>query len=260
MLKIVLILLFSNLLLSAKYLVTTYFPLETILLNKIGQNEFKIKEIKNVYSDSYTKLTPSEIEKLANVKIYFHLGLKIEKEYAKILKEYNSELIVVDLSENIKKIDNNPYIWTDPLILRDVATNIYNALVLNDEFNKEYYKTNYETFLNELDDIFLRVKQKIDSSATSSLYVYDDYWFYFAQRFRLNLIKKEKRYISAKEVIELIKFSEDNGVNKLLISKNESSDIVKSMISNTKIVIIEDDIFDELLLVNLVSLASNISK
>lgn len=260
MLKIVLILLFSNLILSAKYLVTTYFPLETTLLNKIGQKEFKIKEIKTVYNSEFNKLAPTDIEKFANVKVYFHLGLDIEKEYAKILKEYNSELLIVDLSENIKKVDNNPYIWTDPLLLREIAQNMYNNLVLIDGINKDYYKTNYEAFLNELDDMFLRIKQKIDTSPTSSLYVFDDYWFYFAQRFRLNLIKREKRFISAKEVIELIKFSEENSVNKLLISKRESTDIVKSMISNTKITTIEDDIFDELLFVNLVSLASNISK
>ena len=64
-----------------------------------------------------------------------------------------------------------------------------------------------------------------------------------AQRFRLNLIKREKRFISAKEVLELIKYSEENSVNKLLISKYESTDLVKSMISNTKITTIEDDIF-----------------
>ena len=109
MLKFLFILLFP-LVLFSKIQVVTYFPLESHLINKIAQKEVKIREITSRYLRDYQELPQSEISRLSNGKIFFHFGLDIEKQYAEALLKYNPKLIVVDISSNIKKIKNNPYV------------------------------------------------------------------------------------------------------------------------------------------------------
>ena len=126
MLKIFFIL-FLPLLLFSKIQILTYFPLETHIVKKIGQKEIVPREITNRYLSEFRKIPSSEISRLSNSKIYFHFGLDIEKEYESILIEKNPNLKIIDMSKDVNKINNNPYIWMDPFAMRVIAKNIYEA-------------------------------------------------------------------------------------------------------------------------------------
>ena len=259
MLKIFFILLFP-LFLFSKIQVITYFPLESHLLNKIGQKELSIKEISARYLDTYRQLPHSEVSRLSNAKVYFHFGLPVELEYEKVLKNQNPNLIVVDMSANIEKINQNPYIWTDPLLLRIVAKNIFDALVKMDKYKKDFYQTNYENFLNEIDETFLKVKQKLGKSEIETVYVCDDYWEYFAKRFRIETIKKEEKYLNISEIPELMKFTQDKNIKKILFFDTKDYAKILSLSSNLNLQIIEDDIFNNTWQFNLTNLAQNLTK
>ena len=131
--------------------VVTYFPLESNILRKITYNEVSIKEINQKYSNQQKTLTNKELSRFSNAQLYLHFGLDEEKRCFNLLKSKNAKIIEVDLSTNVEKIDNNPYIWTDPLLMRDIAKNIYEVVVKYDEDRKDLYKKNYEAFLDEID-------------------------------------------------------------------------------------------------------------
>ena len=255
----ILLLLFP-LFLFSKNLVVTYFPLETHLVNKIAQKEVKIREITSRYVSTYKELPLSELSKLANTKIFFHFGLDIEKQYAEALLKYNPKLIVVDISSNIKKIKNNPYVWTDPLNLRAVAKNIYDTFIEYDKSKESYYKENYEKFLDEIDQTFLKVKQKINSSEIEYMYVFDNFWDYFAKRFGIVTIQREKRYLSIAEIPKMTEFSRDKNIKKLLFSQYDNKDFILSISSNLNLQTIDDDIFNQQWQLNLLNLAQNLTK
>lgn len=259
MIKIFFIL-FLPLLLFSKYQVVTYFPLESQIIKKIAQDEVKIREISNRYIEDFREIPASEISKLSNAKIYFHFGLQVEKEYAKLLTQKNHELLVVDLSSNIEKIDNNLYIWTDPFLLREIAKNVYETLVFIDKYKADFYKKNYESFLEEIDETFLKIKQKLNSSEVNSIFVFDDYWKYFAKRFRIELIKREKKVLNISEVSELVKFKESKNIKKVLFFKSEDYEKATSLGSNLNIQIVESDIFLDNWQFNMINLAQNLSK
>jgi zinc transport system substrate-binding protein len=258
--KFLFILFFFPVFLFSKYQVITYFPLESYLVRKIAHEEVKIREISNRYISEYQELPYSEISKLSNAKAYFHFSLDVEHKYAKILKEKNPEIILVDLSSNIFKIDDNPYIWTDPLLLREVAKNIYETLVIINKDKKDFYKKNYEIFLNEIDDTFLRIKQKFRSSETNVIYVFDDYWEYFTRRFRIKTIRREKKYISIQDVPELIKFTQKKDVKKILFLDNYDYNLALSLGTNLNIQIVQEDIFNSNWQINLLELTDKLSK
>lgn len=259
MFKIIFLLILPLFLFSKNY-VLTYFPLETHLINKIAKNEIKTREISNRFISNYQELPYSEISRLSNAKIYFHFGLDVEKKFAEVLLKENPNLIVVDISSNVNKIDNNPYIWTDPLNLRVVAKNIYDAFVKIDKYKEPYYKENYEKFLDEIDQTFLRVKQKLNSSEVQYIYVFDDFWEYFAKRFAISTIHREKRYLNISEIPQINEFSKNKNVTKLLFSKNDNQDFVTSLSKNLNLIAIEDDIFNDSWQLNIFNLVQNITK
>lgn len=259
MFKIFFLLLFPLFAFSKNYVVT-YFPLESHLINKIAKKEIKVREITSKYVASYQELPYSEISKLSNAKIYFHFGLDVEKKYAEVLLKENPNLIVVDISANVNKIDNNPYIWTDPLNLRVVAKNIYEAFVKIDKYKEPYYKENYEKFLDEIDQTFLRIKQKLNSSEVQHIYVFDDFWEYFAKRFGISTFYREKRYLNISEIPQMSEFAKDKNITKLLFSKDDNQDFVTSISKNLNLSAIEDDIFNDSWQLSILNLVQNISK
>lgn len=259
MIKIFFIL-FLPLLLFSKYQIVTYFPLESHIIKKIAQNEVKIREISSRFIEDFREIPSSEISKLSNAKIYFHFGLPIEKEYAKLLKQKNSEILIIDLSSNIKKTDGNPYFWTDPFLIREVAKNIYEILVDIDKDKIEYYKKNYESFIEEIDDTFLKVKQKFNTSEVNSIFVFDDYLVYFTRRFRIDTIQREKRFLNASEISELVKFTQAKNIKKIVFFKDEDYEKALSLSSNLNIQLIKNDIFSDNWQFNMVNLAQNLSK
>lgn len=246
--------------LFSKYQVVTYFPLESSIVRKIAQDEVKIREITHRFTQKEQKLPYSEISKLSNAKIYFHFGLDIENNYAKLLKAENPELIVVDLSSNIEKIDNNPYIWMDILAIREIAKNVYESLILIDKYKAEFYKRNYEIFLDEIDNTFLRIKNKLNSSEINTVYVFDDYWEYFARRFRIKTIKREKRFLNINEIPQLMDYTQKMDVKKVLFLDDHDYNIALSLGSNLNIKFVEDNIFEDNWQINLLNLTDNLLK
>jgi zinc transport system substrate-binding protein len=256
----ILFLILSPLFLFAKMQILTYFPLETHIIKKIAQREVVPREITNRYLAEFRKLPSSEVSRLSNSKIYFHFGLDIEKQYESILKEKNPNLIIVDMSKGVDKMNNNPYIWMDPFAMRVVAKNVYETFIEIDKDNKSFYKENYEKFLDEIDDTFLKIKQKMSGSEVTTIYAFDDYWDNFANRFRLNIIKQDKKYLNITDISETLQFTQDKNIKKLLFYRGMDYNIALSFSSNLNIEIIEDDIFDDKWQFNLLNLSQNLFK
>lgn len=259
MIKILFLLLFP-LFLFSKYQVVTYFPLESNVIRKIAHNEIKIREITNRFIPVYRELPYSEVSRLSNAKIYFHFGLDVEKAYGKVLKERNPELVEIDLSEGIGKIPNNPYFWTDPFILRDVGKKIFETLVIYDKSQTEFYRKNYEKFLEEIDETFLKIKRKFEISDIYAIYVFDDYWEYFANRFRIKTFKREKEHLNIADINKLVEFKDKENITRILFFDEKDHNVVFSLANNLNIKAVEDNIFNDNWQINLLELANNLNK
>jgi len=239
-------------------------PFEAFLIKKIAENNVRIRTIAKDYSSKTKDLKYSEISRLSNSGIYLHFSLDVEKEYELMLRKVNPKLKSYDMSKGINKITKkgkvNNYVWTDPILLRDIATNIYNIIVELDSKNKEQYKRNYELFLDELDEIFLKAREKLYSSEIYNIYVFDDYWAYYAQRFGLNLYKRKKAIVKADEVTPIINYVDKNDIKAVLVAKDSTYNYARSISGYTKIAIKQNDIFNEFVLSNLWELSKELSQ
>lgn len=247
----------------SKIHITVTLPVQKYFIEKIAKDDFVI----HVVEDSYNKFNKNDdkiINTLAYSKVYFTFGLAKEKEYIDILKSKNKYLKIKDLTSNIKKDFTNgkinPYIWLDPLKVRELSKNILEELISLKSYKKEFFVENYNLFLNEIDDIFLYVKRRLDKSESFNIFVYKPYWHYFAKRFRLNLYYKENRYTTLEEVSSIIKLARKYDIRELIIEKGTSYEKGRSLVSHINASIIEHDISEYDWQSNLYFLTDEITK
>ncbi|APW65181.1 hypothetical protein LPB137_04645 [Poseidonibacter parvus] len=254
-----LLLLLLPTLLFSKFQVTTSLPFEAHIIKQIGQNHIRIKTISNNFSNKILDLSPTEISSLAGTRVYFNFGLDIEKEYEKIFLKSRKELNAVNMSKDIKKLkyegEDNPFVWLDPILLREVAKNIYETLSKIDPYNKNDYEANYYNFLNKLDASFLEIKKKLADSEIYNIFVFDEKFDYFAKRFKINKYIRKKRILSASEIKPLVRFVKKNQIKVVFIEENKNINFAKSLSGHSNILIKTFNPYEELLFYNLSKIA-----
>ncbi len=246
---IFILLLFFTSFVFAKTSITVTYPIEKYLIEKIADNNIYVNVVfdkKKPFSFENKNL----LESLAYNDYYFKLNLKEEDSIIDKFKAINKDLKVVDISKNIKKLKDknnkdNPYIWLDPILVRDIAKNIYEELIKIRYFDRLVFKDNYERFLNEIDDIYLHIKKRLDNSEVYGFFTFSNHLDYFAKRFRLNIYHKENRYLKINEVSDTIKLSQKEFIKHVVIEKDSLYNIAQSVSGQIDGKIVEIDIYSE---------------
>ncbi|RXJ90424.1 hypothetical protein CRV01_04495 [Arcobacter sp. CECT 8983] len=263
MIKYIIVLLSLLSFLHAKSSIVVTYPVFKEFIEKISKDDFFIKVIEDGY-ESFEKRSNLFKNEIYYSDVYLTLGLEEEKKYIKLLKKKNRYMKIIDVSKGIKKdIVNgkvNHYIWTDPLLVRELVKNLYNTLSSLKSYRKEFYEINHKIVLKELDNFFLFLKKKFDRNEFYNIYVYDSYWHYIAKRYRLNLYYKEDRFTKLEEVPKLIDHAQHYNIKKVLIKEGTSYEQAQSLASHINADIVEHDITKYNWKVNLESLARKIAR
>ncbi len=254
--------LFSLALFAKKTTIIVTIEPQKYFLQKIAKDKIIIKTIfkESNFEVKFKQLT---LKKLAESDIYMTMGLDVETQFLDALKNINTKLEIFDMSQDVKKIkDNekvNPYVWMDPLKVRDIAKTIFLKLSQNDPANRRFYENNYNEFLLELDKLYLKIK-KLYRNVAFSIYALDDYWDYFARRFDFPLYKVEKRVLDAKELSTFIKKSQKRDVRIILSDYKTTRTVTKSISTNANARVVQSEIFKYDWIGNLYLIAEKIKK
>lgn len=235
--------------LFAKTSITVTHPIEKYFIEKIADDNIYVKVV-------FDKLKPFSfddknlLESLAYNDYYFKLNINEEKDILQKFKAINKDLKVIDITKKIKKLKNkdgkeNPYIWLDPILVRDIAKNIYEELVKIRYYDRHVFKENYERFLDEIDDIYLHLKKRLDNSEVYGFFTFNHHLDYFAKRFRLNIYHRENRNLKIDEVSDIIKLSKKESIKHVVMEKDSFYDIAQSLSGHINGKIVEIDIYSE---------------
>jgi len=263
MIKYIFVLLSLLSFLNAKIHIVVTFPVHKKFIEKLSKDDFVIKVVENGYEnfDERGNLFRNEI---FYSDVYLTSGLEEEKKYIELFKKKNRYMKIIDISKGIEKdIVNgkvNHYIWTDPLLVRELIKNLFETLSTLKSYKKEFYRKNHEQYLLELDQFFLDLKKKFDSNEFYNIYVYEPYWHYIAKRYRLNLYYKDNRITQLEEAPSLIEHAEKHNIQKLLIKEGSSYEKAQSLANNINADIVEHDITKYHWKVNLQSFARKIAR
>ncbi len=251
--KITILILIINTFLFAKInTIVSILPQKTFL-QAIGGNKVDITVMVKPGDSPHTyEPKPSQMKAISKANIYFSIGVEFEKVWLDRFKNQNSNMKVVDISKDIKKINiknhshnkdvkrKDPHIWTNPTNVKIIAKNIYNALISIDKKNKNYYRNNLKKFLLHIENTDKEIKSILKQKHFNFM-VFHPSWGYFAKRYNLTQIPIEiaGKNPKPRELKHLIEEAKENKVSVIFTSPEFSDAIAKQIANELKIPVVK---------------------
>lgn len=243
--KLLILLTLLSSVLFARVTYTVTIEPQKFFLERIGQSKIKVKTIYE--GVNFTKSLPHvHFRKFAYSDVYFTIGLPAEEEYAKELLGFNSDIKVIDTSINVERLyydgKVNPYFWLDPLKVKEIIDIMLKTLIEKDPSNKEYFESNYQALLIELDKIFLRLKGTLFSS-TNAVLVFNEKLDYFLRRFDVRYYRADNKVLSGPKFTEIYRMSKEKNIKYLIIDETINYEVYNTWSNANNMEVIESDVY-----------------
>lgn len=233
---------------------TSFYPMYIIALNLT--KDAKNIELNNMTDSSigclhnYT-LTTNDLKKIQESDILVINGLGLEENILNTVNKTNSNIKVIDSSDNIDEKDIisgnnvNPHIWTSINLYKNQVETISENLINLDENNREIYVKNTEEYINKLNELENRENTVKEKMANVEVVVFSESLEYLIKEMNINYsifsIGHEESGVSSEELGEIIDEINDKNIKAILIDKEDSKAIANSVSAETGATIHEMD-------------------
>ncbi len=225
--KLIIILILITTSIFAKLNVVVSIQPQVEFVNKIGGDKVDTTLMVLPGKSPHTyEPKASQMKAISRADLYLSIGVEFEKAWLDRFKDQNKNLVVFDTSKDINKTASNPHIWLNPINVKQIAKNTYQALSQLDSNNTEYYKKNLDNYLIELDNLDKNITQILkDVPKGSSVMVFHPAWGYFLNQYHLKEIPIEIEGKSPKprELIKIIKKAKSEHI-RAIFTQPEFSD------------------------------------
>ena len=171
--------------------------------------------------------TPSQLKKISQAKMYVKVGSGVEFELTWMDKliGINKEMMVVNSSEGIEVMANDPHVWLSPANARIMVENICGGLIKADPENEEYYIHNRNQYLDELTQLDEFIKERLEGIAGKQFMVYHPSWGYLAKEYGLEQIPIEHagKEPTAKEIKDAVEMAKEHDIRVVFVSPQSST-------------------------------------
>lgn len=185
--------------------------------------------------------TPQQMIQIGKSMAYFRIGyIGFELAWMERLEEQNPDMKVFDLSKGMNLIENHeeehahehehhehhhglidPHIWTSFSGARAMVRNISDALIAMDPENRAEYAQNYETALQEIEEVEAEVLRILTPVKGSSFIIYHPALTYFAYEMGLNqlCIELDGKEPSPAQLQDLIETARHSGAKIVFVQQ-----------------------------------------
>ncbi|AKB26700.1 Zinc ABC transporter, periplasmic-binding protein ZnuA [Methanosarcina sp. MTP4] len=145
-------------------------------------------------------------------------------------------------SEAESHVGMDPHIWTSPVNAKIMVENIYTGLVEIDPENEAYYAENRDSYLEELDALDARIREKLEGKEGRSFMVFHPSWGYFAAEYGLTMIpiEIEGKEPSVQDLARLISDAKEKDVKVIFVQaqfSTRSADAIAEEIGGEVVVV-----------------------
>jgi zinc transport system substrate-binding protein len=187
------------------------------------------------------EVTPDQMTKLSNAKMYAKVGSPVEFELAWMDKliAVNKSMLVVDCSRGIDLTASqdpdepglDPHIWLSVKNATIMVQNICDGLVQVDTANKAYYEANCAAYLEKLTELDSDLAADLSGIANRSFIVFHPAFGYFARDYNLKQIAVEQggKEPDADYIIRLIEEAKKYGIRVVFVSPQYSTKSAESI-------------------------------
>ncbi len=189
--------------------------------------------------------SPQQMTELAQVKVFFEIGVPFEKTLLTRIESVNPTMKMVDTGQGItlrsmsqdemnadtdepaghdEGGNKDPHTWLDPANVKIMAAHMADALSEIDPANKADYAANLARFDKELDDLNAYVRDRCKDLKSRDFMVYHPAFGYFAQAYGLKQvpIELEGKEPSAQTLAATIDFARKTGIKVIFVQKQFS--------------------------------------
>lgn len=161
---------------------------------------------------------PEQLTALSQAVAYISIGVPFESVWLDKIAAANSEMLMVDTTNGIEKVGNDPHIWLSPTLVKTQAQTIYEVLAQLDPPHKAEYKTNLDSFIADIDTLDTDIRQTLEGTKSIKFVVFHPAWGYFARDYGLEMIPIEVggQEPSAAELAALITRAREKGIEVIL--------------------------------------------
>ncbi|WP_096028693.1 metal ABC transporter solute-binding protein, Zn/Mn family [Campylobacter lanienae] len=273
MMRLGLILAFLLAVLNAKPVVSaTILPVE-YFIEQIGSNSVEITTIVKANADPHSfEPKVSDMKKLEFSDLFFAVGIEYERVWLPKFSKAYPNLKIINTQANAympQDHDNHDghdhedeehhgdhdghdnhdheefdtHIWLDPILVKDQAKII--AQALSDEYpqNSQIYNQNLDKFNQEIDKLDSYIKDSLKDLKNRKFMVFHPSWGYFAKRYDLTQIAIESGGKEPKPaaLARLIKRAKDENIKVVFISPGFSKKSAELIAKQTGAKLIEID-------------------
>jgi zinc transport system substrate-binding protein len=141
---------------------------------------------------------PSQMAILSKAKVYFAIGIALEKAWIGLLAKTCPAMTIVHTDSGIQKIafhdpdarENgeglDPHIWLSPELVKQQAAAITDALCRMDTLHASLFRKNDSLFMVHIDTLQQDIRRTLSSLTSNRRFmVFHPAWGYFAQEFGL---------------------------------------------------------------------------
>lgn len=207
--------------------VVTIPPLADFVQN-VGEDKVEVTVMVPPGASPHTyEPTPSQLEKVSRAKMYVKVGSGVEFELTWMdrLIGINKDMMVVNSSQGIEVIGNDPHVWLSPLNAKTMVENICNGLIRIDPVNEEHYINNKSQYLQELTEVDRYIRGRLEGIENKKFLVYHPSWGYFAKEYGLEQIPIEQagKEPSAKEIKGVVEKAKKYNIKVVFVSPQLST-------------------------------------
>ena len=190
-------------------------------------------------------LTTTDMKLLGKADCFIINGAGLE-EFLEKAYESNSNLKIIDSSENIKLIkennsdEYNEHIWLSLSNAIIQVKNIGNKLAVLDSKNSEVYIKNTEEYVKKLESLKLELKEIVKED-NIKLINSSDAFNYFAEDFGFEVLavieKSEGAAPSSKEIKDIIDVISKNNISSIFVEKDSSTKVADTIANETNSIV-----------------------
>ena len=128
--------------------------------------------------------TISDLQKIQNADLIIINGVGFEN-WIDNVEAINSDIVIVDTSNGISIIQNDPHIWLNPVFAQTQVENIAESIIKLDSTNEKFYRENTDNYISKLDMLDKQIKQEL-TECKKDFIAFHDAFSYFAIQYGLN--------------------------------------------------------------------------
>jgi zinc transport system substrate-binding protein len=164
---------------------------------------------------------PSIVKHIESADIIFKVGgpFHFEESFFNKYSLKNKSTLIVECSEGIKIIEQNPHMWLSIINAKKIVNTILNSLIKISPENKNYFYQRYEAYNSKLTTLESELHKNFEELQSRTLMVFHPAWTYFAEEFNLSelSIEHEGKNPKAKTLKELIDIAKSKNIKAIFV-------------------------------------------